>query len=157
MNAIQLLDSRSFRNKLDAFVAIASKKRAKDEDLAEYFQPIVDAILTSGSVVPRATLSPVAVAANSQPLDDGPLPVPQVERSIVERMADIVKDATERVKNTPSGPNGVRYVLFPMDTPCSELTGWTNDEIGLPFFIDPSEMTMMDTGGNGWLLPCRLR
>lgn len=156
MNAIQLLDSRSFRNKLDAFVSVASKKRSTDEDLAEYLQPVLDAAW--GAMTPTAPLplaAPVPIPAVT--LDASDRVAPQVERSIIEKMDDWIVEYGPKVAATASQPDGIRYTSFPFDFPAAEFTGYTNDRTDAPFFIDPSAMTMMDNNKGGWLLPCRMR
>lgn len=156
MNALALLDSRSFRNKLDAFISIASKKRAKDEDIAEYLQPVLDAAAAFGGVMPMAPKE-VQPSVMGKPLTDEERIIPQKQRSIIEVMDGIIADFAPKVAATGMDAKGLRWVSFPGDIPMSELTGYLNDKTDAPFFIDPQEMTMMDTQGNGWILPCRTR
>lgn len=155
MNALQLLDSRSFRNKLDAFIAIASKKRAKDEDLAEYLQPVLDAAAAfgGGTIVPRETAS----SPKPAPFSEEDRIVPQKERSIVEVMDDYIKEWSPRVAQTPMDQKGIRWFNVPDTVPMSELTGYLMDKTDAPFFVDASEMTMMNPNGGGWMLPLRTR
>lgn len=154
MSALTLLDSRSFRNKLDYFVSVASRKRPKpsDEELAEALQPVLDAYKGTPVSLPVPTVAPVVA-----PLEAEEKAIPQPVRSITEQMDDWIAEYAPRVAQTPMGPDGVRYVLFPFDLPCAEFTGYTNDKTDAPFFVDPSVMTMMDTNKGGWLLPCRTR
>ncbi len=54
MTALQLLDSRSFRNKVDFFISVAARKRPKptDDELAEALQPVLDAVAAQVKVRP---------------------------------------------------------------------------------------------------------
>lgn len=152
--ALTLLDSRSFRNKLDYFVSVASRKRPKptDDELADALQPVLDAY-TPMPVAPVA--APVPIPAVT--LDASDRVAPQVERSIIEKMDDWIVEYAPKVAATASQPDGIRYTSFPFDFPAAEFTGYTNDKTDAPFFVDPSAMTMMDNHKGGWLLPCRMR
>lgn len=155
MNALKLLDSRSFRNKLDYFISVASRKRPRpsDEELAEALQPVLDAY--SGAPAQPA-LSPVAQAAHVQPLEDDRI-APQKERSLIEKMDDWVKEYLPKVQATPMQPNGTRMVAFDASIPVAEFTGYTIDRTDFPYFVDAGEMTMMDTNTGAWILPIRMR
>lgn len=155
MSALTLLDSRSFRNKLDYFVSVASRKRPKpsDEELAEALQPVLDAYSGTPVAVPTPTKpKPVLPVVD----EDAPA-IPQKVRSITEQMDDWIAEYAPRVQATPMQPGGFRYVPFDQSIPVAELTGYTNDKADAPFFIDPGEMTMMDHETGAWLLPCRTR
>lgn len=154
MSALNLLDSRSFRNKLDYFVSVAARKRPKpsDEELAEALQPVLDAYSGTPVTVPAPKPKPVL------PVVDEEAPaVPQKERSIIEKMDDWIAEYAPRVLATPMDPKGVRYVAFDQSIPPAEFTGYTNDKKEAPFYVDPGEMTMMDTNTGAWLFPCRTR
>lgn len=154
MSALTLLDSRSFRNKLDYFVSVAARKRPKpsDEELAEALQPVLDAYSGTPVTVPAPKPKPVL------PVVDEEAPaVPQKERSIIEKMDDWITEYAPKVLATPMQPGGFRYVAFAQSIPVAELTGYTNNKKDAPFFVDTSEMTMMDHETGDWLLPCRTR
>lgn len=154
MNAVELLDSRSFRNKLDYFVSVAGRKRPKPDDaeVAEAFQPVLDALGKAPAAVTVApTPSPV------EPLRDDEKIVPAEVESIVTRMDRIIADLAPVVAALPMDAKGVRWLNVAEDIPISELTGYLQDKTDAPFFIDPTEMTMMNINRGGWVLPCRMR
>lgn len=153
--AMKLLDSRSFRNKLDYFVSVASRKRPKpsDDELAEAFQPILDAARDSGGVVQAPKLNEAPVP----PLTAEERAIPAKVKGIIERMDDWIAMWAPEIQRVPMDAKGVRWVNVPEDTPIAELTGYLQDKEDAPFFIDPSEMTMMNVQRGGWVLPCRTR
>lgn len=153
MNAVELLDSRSFRNKLDYFVSVAARKRPKpsDAEVAEAFQPVLDALGKSGPVAVAPTLPPV------EPLRDDEKIVAAPVENIISRMDRIIGELAPVVANLPMDAKGIRWLNVAEDIPVSELTGYLQDKTDAPFFIDPTEMTMMNINHGGWVLPCRTR
>lgn len=167
MSAITLLDSRSFRNKLDYFVSVAARKRPKpsDEELAEVLQPLLDAYKPHQAFADLAAQLPANAAMDTERFkrdmglnkaDDDHIE-PQRERSIIEKMDDWIAEYAPKVAACPMQPNGIRYVPFDQSIPPAEFTGYTNDKTDAPFFVDPSEMTMMEPSTGAWLFPCRMR
>lgn len=167
MSALTLLDSRSFRNKLDYFVSVAARKRPKpsDEELAEALQPVLDAYNGSGpgpGLFPFSSVQALQIqGVKPKPvipvIDEDTPPAPQKERSIIEKMDDWIAEYAPKVAACPMQPNGIRYVPFDQSIPPAEFTGYTNDKTDAPFFVDPSEMTMMEPSTGAWLFPCRMR
>ena len=138
--SMALLDSRSFRNKLDFFVSVASRKRPRptDQELAEALEPVLLAAgATPGPLVAMpASAAPVAATEGAyqaqidaavsaelaalRPKSKGPYVHEKDPKTAV------FEDFVERARQTPVSGEGVRWVTLPLDVSAADLVDYLN-------------------------------
>lgn len=179
MLAAKLLDSRSFKNKLDFFVSVASRKRPRptDEELAEALEPVLEAATGQSG----APVAPSEIAASigadivrfAKPSVVGAKTAQEAQAQIDAQLAGemarlaaatpkgpyvaeqnvhdhLFADFCERAHLTAPNAEGVRIVSLPLDVTVADL----QEYIGrVKPGVGVSENHMVMTGPNCWLVP----
>lgn len=167
--SMSLLDSRSFRNKLDFFVSVASRKRPRptDQELAEALEPV---LLAAGATPTPLVALPVSAAPVASAGITEAVYQAKIDSSVMAEIAasrpkaagtyvhqkdpktEVFEDFVNRARQTPVSADGVRWVALPLDVSAADLVSYL-DEVKCGVGVSEQHPVGLTGAKDAWVVP----